>query len=191
MNLPTTAETVHFVPSPPDCVRAAGAAAYAAVDKACAQGQDLLEGATLVPMTEARLDAMLVIENVAFTHPWTRGNFVDALRSGYHGEVLLSPSGEVLGYFLAMQVLDEVHLLNITVSPVHQGQGWARVLLAALRRWAVSVNAQWLWLEVRESNTRARAIYERQGYSQVGARKKYYPVHDGERETAIIMSMPL
>lgn len=148
-------------------------------------------GHLLVPMTEAMLDAILPIENVAFSHPWSHGNFADALRSGYTAQVLMQ-DGEVLGYFIAMQILDEVHLLNITVSPIHQGQGLGRELLHILEHWSRhAAKAQWLWLEVRESNTRARKMYERYGFAQVGARKKYYPVHHGERETAILMSMSL
>lgn len=148
-------------------------------------------GHQLVPMTETMLDAILPIENVAFSHPWSRGNFADALRSGYTAQVLMQ-DGEVLGYFIAMQILDEVHLLNITVSPIHQGHGLGRELLHTLVHWSRhAAKAQWLWLEVRESNTRARKMYERYGFAQVGARKKYYPVHHGERETAILMSMSL
>lgn len=151
----------------------------------------LAEGQQLLVLTEDMLDAILPIENVAFSHPWTRGNFADALRSGYTGRVLVQ--GEtVLGYFIAMQIVDEVHLLNLTVSPLYQGQGLARALLDQLHHWSRhTAHAQWLWLEVRESNTRARQIYERHGFNQVGARKKYYPVHHGERETAILMSLSL
>ncbi len=98
----------------------------------------------------------------------------------------------MLGYFIAMQILDEVHLLNITVSPLHQKQGLGRELLDISAHWSRhTAKAQWLWLEVRESDPRARRIYERHGFTQVGARKKYYPVHHGERETAILMSMHL
>ena len=157
------------------------------LDTFCALAKDR----QLVPMTEELLDHIMPVENVAFTHPWTRGNFSDALRSGYHARVLME--GEhVLGYFIAMQILDEVHLLNITVSPLHQGQGLAKLMLDALCDWSrQSAKAQWLWLEVRESNTRARHLYTRYGFRQVGARKKYYPVHQGERETAILMSTSL
>lgn len=149
-------------------------------------------GQRIVPMSEALLDsAILAIEQSAFSHPWSRGNFVDALRSGYSAQVLLQDD-TVLGYFVAMQILDEVHLLNITVAPQHQSQGHALTLLQALRHWSLhSAHAQSLWLEVRESNTRARQVYARYGFVQVGARKKYYPVHDGERETAILMNLPL
>ena len=163
----------------------------AATAHAATPALPLAPGHHLVPMTEGMLDAIVLIENVAFSHPWSRGNFADALRSGYHTQVLMQDD-QVLGYFIAMQILDEVHLLNITVSPIHQGQGYGRELLGILTHWSRhTAQAQWLWLEVRESNARARQIYERHGFTQVGARKKYYPVHHGERETAILMSMHL
>ena len=141
------------------------------------------------PMTEARLDEVLAIEHSAYAHPWTRGNFADSLRSGYQGQLLCA--GEtVLGYFIAMKGVDEVHLLNITVAPAYQGQGWGRVMLDALALWSRGQGAQWLWLEVRTSNRRALEVYQRYGYRRVGERKGYYPAHDG-REDAIVMSYKL
>src|SRR3954447_26224363 len=98
------------------------------------------------PMTEAWLDHIVVIETRAYDHPWTRGNFADSLRSGYQAEVLTADQ-ELLGYFVAMQGVDEVHLLNLTVAPEHQGAGWGRVILDALALWARGRGAQWLWLE--------------------------------------------
>jgi ribosomal-protein-alanine N-acetyltransferase len=83
-----------------------------------------------------------------------------------------------------------VHLLNITVDPQYQGQGWGRVMLDALALWSRSQNAQWLWLEVRTSNVRAQQVYLRYGYRRVGERKNYYPAQHG-REDAIVMSYKL
>jgi ribosomal-protein-alanine N-acetyltransferase len=141
-------------------------------------------------LTPARLDALMAVEEIAYTHPWTRGNFIDALAAGYLAQ-LLTAGGEILGYFVAMRGVDEVHLLNITVAPAFQGQGWARVMLDALALWARGQGAQWLWLEVRMSNERARRIYEAHGYRRVGERKRYYPAADGQREDAVVMSLPL
>ncbi|MDB5752930.1 MAG: ribosomal-protein-alanine acetyltransferase-like protein [Ramlibacter sp.] len=141
------------------------------------------------PMTQARLDQVLAIEASAYDHPWSRGNFADSLRSGYLGQ-LLCAGDAILGYFVAMKGVDEVHLLNITVAPQCQGQGWGRVLLDALALWARAQGAQWLWLEVRASNLRAQEIYLRYGYRRVGERKGYYPALVG-REDAIVMSYKL
>ena len=141
------------------------------------------------PMTEARLDEVLAIEKRAYGHPWSRGNFADSLRSGYQAQ-LLCAGPTLLGYFVAMKGVDEVHLLNITVAPAYQGQGWGRVLLDALALWSRGQGAQWLWLEVRTSNLRAQQVYERYGFRRVGERRNYYPA-DGGREDAIVMSYPL
>ena len=142
------------------------------------------------PMTTARLDDVLAIEQVAYDQPWTRGNFADSLRSGYQAQILVAQD-VLLGYFVAMKGVDEVHLLNLTVAPDYQRQGWARVMLDALAIWSRGQGAQWLWLEVRISNARAQHIYERHGYRRVGERKSYYPAHEGRREDAVVMSLKL
>jgi ribosomal-protein-alanine N-acetyltransferase len=87
--------------------------------------------------------------------------------------------------------VDEVHLLNITVAPAYQRQGWAHVMLDALALWAKGQRADWLWLEVRVGNLRAIEVYEAQGFARMGLRKKYYPAVNGEREDAIVMSRSL
>ncbi|HMA07704.1 MAG TPA: GNAT family N-acetyltransferase, partial [Ramlibacter sp.] len=102
------------------------------------------------PMTDARLDEVVHLERRVYQHPWTQGNFADSLRSGYQAQVLVA-AGQLLGYFVAMKGVDEVHLLNITVAPEHQGQGWGRLMLDALALWSRGQQAQWLWLEVRAS----------------------------------------
>ena len=141
-------------------------------------------------LTLARLDAVLAVEQRAYSHPWTHGNFTDALASGYEAQLLMADD-HLLGYFVAMMGVDEVHLLNITVAPEFQRQGWARVLLDALALWSRGRGAQWLWLEVRASNLRAQHIYEAHGYRRVGERKRYYPADQGQREDAVVMSLPL
>lgn len=150
--------------------------------------------AQLQPMTESWFEAVLRVEQMAYPHPWTPGNFSDSLRAGYQALVLTGGSGpnaELLGYFVAMKGVDEVHLLNITVAPAHQRQGWARVMLDALALWSRGEGAQWLWLEVRLSNVRARAVYERYGFRHVGSRREYYPAANGTREDAVVMSLAL
>jgi ribosomal-protein-alanine N-acetyltransferase len=143
------------------------------------------------PLTAAWLDVVLPVEQQAYTHPWTRGNFIDGMASGYEMQMLVTQRDELLGYFIVMTVLDEVHLLNITVAPQHQGQGWAKLMLDALDLWARQRKAQWIWLEVRVSNERARAVYQQHGYGEVGHRKNYYPAHNGQRENAVLMSLKL
>ncbi|MET0543527.1 MAG: ribosomal protein S18-alanine N-acetyltransferase [Variovorax sp.] len=146
--------------------------------------------ARLEPLTIDRLDAVCVVEQAAYSHPWTRANFIDSLHAGYHCQALLGGE-QLIGYFVAMKGVDEVHLLNFTVAPTFQRRGWAPLLLEALGGWSRAQGAQWLWLEVRASNARALDVYERQGFRRVGMRKGYYPAHGGQREDAIVMSLRL
>jgi ribosomal-protein-alanine N-acetyltransferase len=142
------------------------------------------------PLLAEWLDTVVHIEQRAYAHPWNRTNFLDALHAGYQAQILVA-DGTVLGYFVAMKGVDEVHLLNITVAPEHQGQGWARVMLDALALWARGQGAQWLWLEVRVGNARALRVYEAHGFRRMGQRKQYYPAGHGQREDAIVMSLKL
>ena len=141
-------------------------------------------------LTVDDLDAVIAVEQSVYGHPWTVGNFKDALASGYEAQRLLA-GNTLIGYFVAMQVIDEVHLLNITVSLDYRSQGWAKVMLDALALWARGHSCEWLWLEVRESNHRAIHVYRSHGFKQVGLRKDYYPVGRGQREAALVMSQKL
>jgi [ribosomal protein S18]-alanine N-acetyltransferase len=147
--------------------------------------------AALVPMTTAQLDAVMAVEAAAYSFPWSRGNFIDSLAAGYHAHVLLGAQRELLGYFVAMPGVDEMHLLNITVAPAAQGQGHARLMIEALSVLCRERGARELWLEVRASNARARAMYLRFGFNQVGVRKGYYPAPFSHREDAVVMSLKI
>ena len=141
-------------------------------------------------LSPAEIDAWLVIEESVYSHPWTRRNFLDSITSGYNCQGLWG--GEtLLGYFVAMSGVEETHLLNLTVAPAHQGQGWAKLMLEALALWSRGQGAQWLWLEVRASNARALSVYAEHGFRRVGERKNYYPLAPGKREDAIVMSLSL
>jgi ribosomal-protein-alanine N-acetyltransferase len=142
------------------------------------------------PMTEASLEAVESVERQAHPHPWQRRHFTDCLNSGYPCQLLLA-GNDLLGYFIGMKGFEEVHLLNITVAPHYQRQGWARVMLDALALWARGQGMQWLWLEARSGNARAIHVYKAQGFRTVGTRRAYYPGADGQREDAVVMSLKL
>lgn len=145
----------------------------------------------LAPMTTAQLDGVMAIEAAAYAFPWTRGNFIDSLAAGYPARVLLGVQRQLLGYFVAMPGVGEMHLLNITVAPAEQGRGHARCMIDALMPLCYEHAARELWLEVRDSNERARAMYLRLGFTAVGVRKGYYPAPFGRREDAVVMSLKI
>jgi len=135
------------------------------------------------------LTEVMAVERQAYPVPWTHGNFVDSLAAGYPAEVLRGPRAELLGYWVAMPGVDEMHLLNITVVPAWQGRGLAVAMLDRLVACCRERGLTQLWLEVRVSNERAREVYQRYGFAEVGRRRAYYPVQQGPREDAVLMSL--
>ena len=142
-------------------------------------------------MQAADLDAVLAIESRAYSHPWTRGNFIDSLAAGYLAELLLDDDARITGYFVAMTGVGEMHLLNLTVEPACQGRGHGGRLLDVLAQRCRERALPLLWLEVRAGNDRARALYQRRGFAEVGLRRQYYPAGNGRREDAVVMKMAL
>jgi ribosomal-protein-alanine N-acetyltransferase len=143
------------------------------------------------PMQSADLAAVLAIEVTAYPFPWTRGNFIDSLASGYFAELQFDVAGTLLGYFVALPGFEETHLLNLTVAPPHQGQGHGRAMLARLATWARHRGDAALWLEVRTSNQGARRLYRQHGFVEVGLRRGYYPADRQAREDAVVMQLDL
>ena len=149
------------------------------------------------PMRESDIDAIVDMERRACSHPahaWSAENYRSSLAAGYWAQVLQLP-GETrpVGVLVAMQGVDEVHLLNVAVDGLRHGQGLASQLMQALREWALTCAAEAIWLEVRPSNTRARAIYQGWGFADVSRRRAYYPaVETGAgREDAWVMRLAL
>ena len=144
----------------------------------------------LVPMRPEDLASVMVIENQAYPYPWSSGNFKDSLQAGYQLRRLVDQ--EVLvGHCVWMQVEREAHLLNLTVSPARQRRGLGQWMLKSLlAEWAASGLARCL-LEVRPSNASALALYQRNGFVQIGLRRGYYPQGPAGREDALVLERRL
>lgn len=142
---------------------------------------------TIRLLAPADLPAVLAMERRAHAFPWTQGNFADALASGYY-MVVMEEGGDLLGYGIVQVILDEGHLLNITVDPGLHGRGLGRELLQHLLDYAKE-KTDTLFLEVRPSNTRAIALYQTSGFNEIGLRRNYYNAPGGGREDALLMAL--
>ena len=157
-------------------------------------------GLRLVPFGTADIDAVLGVERLIYEFPWSRGNFIDSIAAGYLARRLLDAGGATVGYSVAMRGVDEMHLLNLGVAPGCQRRGHARALLDALVGECRAAGLGWLWLEVRAGNRRARDLYGRYGFAEVGLRRGYYPARPDPqappgappwREDAVVMTLDL
>ncbi len=142
------------------------------------------------------LDAIMRIEPTIYSHPWTRGNFSDSLNSGYSAWVLYNSNNQddIIGYSLMMMVIDEAHLLNISVAKPSQNRGFGKLLLNHMMGKARAYGATNMFLEVRLSNTSAISLYEAIGFNEMAIRRAYYPTSSPEkngREDALLMGIAL
>lgn len=137
------------------------------------------------PMKGSDLDWVMTHEGALYPFPWTRGNFADALEAGYFCRLMFDERGPI-GYAVMMLILDEAHLLNLSVVHDAQGKGAGGALLGHMREAARGLRATQFFLEVRPSNVPAVRLYERSGFTSIGRRRAYYPA-EGGREDAIVM----
>ncbi len=147
------------------------------------------QGPVMRPMREADLEAVMVVERRAYPYPWSIGIFRDCLFAGYPAWVLLE-GGAFIGHGVLSLAADEAHVLNVCVDPARQGRGHGRRLLRAMVETARGRGACRVFLEVRPSNPAAIALYQDEGFNEIGRRPRYYPADNG-REDAIVMAMEL
>jgi ribosomal-protein-alanine N-acetyltransferase len=139
---------------------------------------------SILPMSEADLDAVSLIERLAFGERWSVSSFKSELAnqsSFYHVAHL---DGRVIGYIGYWLILDEAHVTAVAVHPDQRGQGFGAELVLRALDDCMERGAKWMTLEVRASNIAAQRLYENFGFSTLGRRKGYY--HD-DREDALIM----
>ena len=124
---------------------------------------------------------VVAIERAAFSDPWSAQSFREALE---HSAVYFACARRdgvgVVGYVVAWFVADEGEIANVAVSPAGWGTGIGRALLDSALEEAERRRASAVYLEVRDSNERARRLYKSRGFEEVGRRRGYYrrPVED-------------
>ena len=143
---------------------------------------------SLRPMTSSDVPEVARIETTAFSTPWSEGTFRSLLdRSGV--ELWVAEwEDQLAAYAILWKVLDEGELANIAVRRDLQGRGIGSGLLSRMLEVAEDSGVRSLYLEVRESNGRAREMYARRGFHEIGVRKGYY---EGPREDARVLKKSL
>lgn len=124
------------------------------------------------------------IEERCFSDPWSQESVRDGLESSLDTWLVLKEKEGVLGYCVFRIIAGEGELLRIAVSPEFQGRGLSKKLMDQMVEYSKKKKAETMFLEVRESNEKARNLYRSYGFSEEGIRKDYYrnPV-----ENAVIM----
>ncbi len=143
----------------------------------------------LRPMSESDVDVVMEVESRAYAYPWTGGIFHDCLRVGYGCWVCILDE-RIIGHGVMSVAAGECHILNVCLHPDWQHRGLGRKLVDRLLDIARHHKADTAFLEVRESNLVALALYRSMGFNEIGTRRGYYPADNG-RENAQILALNL
>jgi ribosomal-protein-alanine N-acetyltransferase len=155
---------------------------------------------TFMPMQPSDMRAVMSLEAISHSHPWTQGQFLDSLTAGHWAycirpeitakEESLSNLPALWGYCILYPAVDELHLLNITIDPLLRRNGIGSRVMQAIEGIAIEQKMSRIILEVRPSNIPAVKLYERMGYAIIGVRRGYYPADEvtGKREDAGVMA---
>jgi len=139
----------------------------------------------IAPLTVARLDEVVAIERLSFSDPWSREMFRSELEVGGGTYARIAErDGSVIGYLLAVLIVDEAHLGNLAVHPSERRSGVGQMLLDDLMETARKRGIKRVTLEVRESNDNARKFYYQNDFIDIAMRKNYYR---NPSEDAIVM----
>lgn len=136
-------------------------------------------------MKQQDIPFLVKLEQKLFSDAWTEMSLINTLHYRPDTSFVAELDGEPVGYLFFMAAADEGELLRIGVSPEYRRQGVGQVLLDHMDYFVLENGIYSVWLEVRESNEPARALYEKSGFVTQGCRKKYYHRPD---EDAVIMS---
>ena len=147
-------------------------------------------------MTFEDIPSVVEIEKQCFSLPWSEKSFEDSISredtlflvcEEEQCDLLQQKNDKCITGYMGLYIsFDEASVTNVAVSPDCRKKGYGEALVSKAKELAKEVGAESVFLEVRASNTPAISLYKKQGFEELGIRKKFYehPVED-----AIIMKV--
>ncbi len=135
-----------------------------------------------------RIEESIELEQGAFSNPWSRQLLLRELGKNNPLNIGISKRGRLIGQSFCMLLIDELHILNLSISREHREQGLARELLSRILDKALEMGARSAILEVRDSNKVAQSLYKSFGFDFLTRRSSYYRDNG---EDALVLSREL
>ena len=143
-------------------------------------------GPLVRPIRLSDLPAVMETDRRSLSRPWSEAVWREELTSPFGLYLALEENGAVSGHIGAKLISDEMHVMTIAVRPELRRRGYARALLQGALDSPDSAGVRRVYLEVRPSNTGARALYGSLGFVETGLRPAYYGDED-----ALLMTLDL
>lgn len=137
---------------------------------------------TVRAATREDIPVLCALENECFSLPWSADAFKDFFSNGVSHCLVAEVGGSVCGYVGMNLIHGEGEITNLAVTRDYRRYG---VATALIERLCSTDGVCRILLDVRESNTAARRLYEKRGFSVDGIRKNFY---SHPREDAVLMS---
>lgn len=125
-------------------------------------------------MTINDIDEVFTLEKELFVDPWPKHFFFEELENEFANYYVYKNEEEIIGYAGMWQMFENCDLTNIAIKKEQQGKGYGKELLKFMIKEALKRNCEFMHLEVRVSNTKAKNLYEKLGFEQTRIRKHYY-----------------
>ena len=136
-------------------------------------------------MTSSHIEEIAKLEKECFSVPWSEDGLKTELDNNFARFFVAFSGGKIAGYIGSHNILGEVYITNVAVFPEFRRKGVGNELVVFLVNQMKSENAEFITLEVRESNLNAISLYEKCGFQRVGQRKDFY---EKPKENAILMT---
>jgi len=140
-------------------------------------------------LNQQNLSEVYALEQSAHGFPWTFGIIKDCLAKYNCFGIYPLNSKQIVGYSVMQIILDEAHLLNLTIAPNYQKRGLGRKLLEFTLQKAQENKATNCFLEVAVNNFAAINLYDQNGFNQIGLRSNYYRDKNGNFADAYVMAL--
>lgn len=129
----------------------------------------------IIRMVRQHIPSVALIERECFGEcAWSENALETSLDADGSNFFVALCDGEIAGYVGMNCVLDEGYITNVAVSGSYRRKGVADKLINALDECMNDLNLSFISLEVRVSNNPAIALYEKNGYKNLGVRKAFY-----------------
>ena len=142
----------------------------------------------ITTLKEQHLDDVAALESISFSEPWSRQAFADTINNEEFIYLVALSENKIVGYAGCVIALDEGNITNIAVDVEYRRMGIADELMKQLSLLLAKKDVRYIFLEVRESNEAAQALYKKCGYEEIGIRKNFYRK---PQENAIVMKLDI
>jgi ribosomal-protein-alanine N-acetyltransferase len=145
-------------------------------------------------LSEKDIDSILLIESQSSKNPWTKKQLLDSIKNPINLGYTLIYKAEIIGFLLAMPVIESADILNIAIDPRHQRKGYGKALIEHLTQVLSKRGIAAVLLEVRESNISAIEFYLAIGFKEISVQKSYYAKNSNQpssTEDGIMMRLEI